>query len=167
MNTSTILIGIAFLLITIPIVANPLLGRKGLPTFFGHSTSHSTSHKKQAPLLALQDLDFDYQLGKVAEDDYQRARAGLLEQAAAAIEESEQAADARLEQLIRKRRADLSQPISKTCSNCEETVKDSDHFCPYCGAQLTASCPSCGEEFAEEDTFCSSCGVPLKEQQPN
>lgn len=85
MTITTILIGLALLILTIPFVVGPLLRRAddGGTTDGGQT---AVADKREQILVALRDLDFDHKIGKVTDEDYAALRAALLAQAAAVIE---------------------------------------------------------------------------------
>jgi|SRR6185503_3370906 len=122
--------------------------------------------ERERTLSALQELDFDYRLGKVPEEDYPTQRANLLQKGAAILkrldeltsETSRADKDADIERAVtshrRKRSASTltdddieslvlkrrKKRISKTagyCPKCGKAVLASDKFCPSCGKLLS------------------------------
>ncbi len=163
MSLPAILIGLALLLASIPIVAGPLL-RKERPEPFGEEkNSHGSRRSYEQILLALRDLDFDYQLGVVNETEYQRLRAQLLVEAAAAYEQTSPE-EADIEELIETAVRDRRQHIGNgrgLCANCGADFDTADKYCSACGHQARRACPHC-EQFVEPgDNFCVICGAQL------
>lgn len=123
---------------------------------------------------ALQELDFDYKLGKIPEEDYPLQRAALLQKGAdilrkidsfAAIPPSsngrgEAEIEARIEKAVAARRADASaKPKALNDDDIESLIASrrkarrnkSAGFCPKCGKPVLASdkfCPSCGKSLS-------------------
>jgi len=75
----SVLFGLALAVLAGVLVGDPFL-RRGI--FIRRWKSPSTSERRRSALLAVRDLDFEFQTGKVLEEDYQAWRAQLLEQAA-------------------------------------------------------------------------------------
>ncbi|RPJ27063.1 MAG: zinc ribbon domain-containing protein [Chloroflexi bacterium] len=118
---------------------------------------------------SLQELDFDFKLGKVPEEDYPTQRASLLQKGADILRKidtlapqpvSTQDTEARLEKAIAARRADASvvqaevsdDDLEAMISSRRKGRKDkSAGFCPRCGKPVMVTdrfCPSCGKSLA-------------------
>jgi hypothetical protein len=118
---------------------------------------------------SLQELDFDFKLGKIPEADYPAQRAGLLQKGADILKQidslapqlvSTQDTEARLEKAIAARRADGSVAQTKVTddelegmisSRRKGRTKKSAGFCPRCGKPVAVTdrfCPSCGKSLA-------------------
>jgi hypothetical protein len=124
-------------------------------------------------IAALQELDFDYSMGKIPAEEYPEQRAVLLTAGADALgrldalraETPAQSVEARLEAAIAARRADTTRvpaggaaPYSLNAGQgdaLEELianrrqgrVEKSGGFCPHCGKPVQKSdhfCPRCG-----------------------
>ena len=128
---------------------------------------------------SLQELDFDFNLGKIPEGEYPAQRATLLQKGADVLRQidsfsaltpnpslrsasqspkgrGEMDAEARLEKAIATRRADASSKLSDDeiesmiVSRRKSRNGKSAGFCPKCGKPVLAS-----------DKFCPSCGKSL------
>ena len=117
---------------------------------------------------SLQELDFDYKLGKIPQEDYPTQRAGLLQKGADILRRidsmapqnaSVQDADQRIERAIAARRADAPVAMQEIGDDELEAMiaarrkgrrENSSCFCPKCGKPVMVS-----------DRFCPSCGKPL------
>lgn len=118
---------------------------------------------------SLQELDFDYKLNKIPEEDYPTQRAQLLQKGADILRKidsiapqpaSVQAADARIEKAIAARRADAAVTSSEVSDDDVESMiaarrkarkEKSSGFCPKCGKPIMVSdrfCPSCGKSLS-------------------
>ena len=129
-----------------------------------HETS-SLMAERERVVNSLQELEFDYSLGKVPEEDYPAQRASLLQKGADVLRKLDELApvkaqndkDARLERAIAARRKngagkkenmtddDLESMISSRRKGRKEK---SAGFCPNCGKPVMASdkfCPACGK----------------------
>lgn len=115
---------------------------------------------------SLQELDFDFKLGKVPEEDYPLQRANLLQKGANILKQidslapqlvSVQDTEARLEKAIAARRADGAMAAAQVTDDDLEAMissrrktrtKKSAGFCPRCGKPVMVTdrfCPSCGK----------------------
>lgn len=118
---------------------------------------------------SLQELDFDFKLGKIPEDDYPTQRASLLQKGADILRKidslapqatSAQDTEARLERAIAARRADASTAKPEVSDDDLESMISSRRkgrtnksagFCPRCGKPVIVTdrfCPSCGKSLA-------------------
>ena len=166
MDIGAILIGMALLALTVPMVMQPF--RQSAPKRLepdGHKdqSAHNGNNlnpQRDQVLVALRDLDFDYQTGKVVEQDYTVLRSDLLAQAAQLIQ-SQETGDEAVEKLVRARREALSVVEARKCGHCGRKLSADDRFCPGCGEPIGASCPQCGKSITSEDRFCSKCGEPV------
>jgi hypothetical protein len=167
MTIGAVLVGLALLALIVSIVLRPLAQR---------GRRDEAAPQEQAPprleavLAALRDLDFDHQTGKVAQEDYTPARAGLLAKAAQAMERGPQSSveeilEARVKEI--RRRLDEAEPATY-CSGCGGRVLRGDRFCPRCGLTQAVACPSCGRTVRPDDHYCVECGCRLPmEATPN
>lgn len=122
--------------------------------------------ERERTLSALQELDFDYKLGKVPEEEYPTQRARLLQKGAEILKRLDELApqkpqddmDASIERAIKSRRRKIA-ASSITDDDIESLVvrrrkgrtTKSAGFCPKCGKAVMASdkfCPSCGKALA-------------------
>jgi len=118
---------------------------------------------------SLQELDFDFNLGKIPEDDYPTQRTTLLQKGAEILKKidalapqlvSTQDTEARLEKAIAARRADGAVATATVTDDELEAMissrrkgrtKKSAGFCPRCGKPVMVTdrfCPSCGKSLA-------------------
>ncbi len=130
-------------------------------------------------LLALQELDFDFGLGKISEEDYPEQRANLMQHAASVLksldemqgQHADQTAESRIEAAVAARRADgasAAKPAHSTAGAKAETTPAATAADPL--EELIASrrvqrqeksggfCPKCGRPVKRSDKFCSGCG---------
>jgi hypothetical protein len=107
-------------------------------------------------LSSLQELDFDFKLGKIPEEDYPAQRSSLLQkgadvlrkidtltethglspQTATSVKKSrtrDVVSDDSLESMIASRRKSRKIVFDGFCPNCGKPVAASDRFCPSCG----------------------------------
>jgi hypothetical protein len=118
---------------------------------------------------SLQELDFDFRLGKIPEEDYPVQRSTLLQKGADILRKIDSLApqataaqdtEARLERAIAARRADASlAQVPVTDDDLESMImarrknrtSKSAGFCPKCGKPVMVTdrfCPSCGKSLS-------------------
>ncbi|HSJ88278.1 MAG TPA: zinc-ribbon domain-containing protein [Anaerolineales bacterium] len=117
---------------------------------------------------SLQELDFDYKLGKIPEEDYPSQRAGLLQKGADILRQIDtlapqpvavQDVDARIEQAIAARRADASVVRPELSDDDVESMIAARHKSRK--EKSSGFCPKCGKPVMVSDRFCPSCGKSL------
>jgi len=117
---------------------------------------------------SLQELDFDFKLGKIPEDDYPAQRASLLQKGADILRKidsftpqtaSVQDTEARLERAIAARRADASMAKVEVSDDDLESMISSRRKART--NKSAGFCPKCGKAVMVTDRFCPSCGKSL------
>lgn len=92
--------------------------------------------RKAAIYENLRDLQFEYRLGKLSDDDYQRTKVSLQKELATVLGEMEETA--RRLGLTTKKAAPPPRPVKAAPAALENT-------CPHCGAKFPQSMKFCGE----------------------
>jgi NADH pyrophosphatase NudC (nudix superfamily) len=117
---------------------------------------------------SLQELDFDYKLGKIPEEDYPSQRAGLLQRGADILRQIDtiapqpvaiQDVDVRIEKAIAARRADASVVRPELSDDDVESMIAARHKSRK--EKSSGFCPKCGKPVMISDRFCPSCGKSL------
>lgn len=170
-------IGALFLLLSVCVliglfVARPFLEKQSIPSSSGQDHAFSTLLAERDRLIsALQELDFDFTLGKIPADDYPPMRADLLRRASEVLRQidlsqsiSSQYSDAesRVEAHIAIRRADgaVEKPVSDETSDddIEELIASRKAARKERSAGF---CPNCGKPVLRSDRFCPACGKSI------
>jgi hypothetical protein len=117
---------------------------------------------------SLQELDFDFKLGKIPEDDYPVQRTSLLQKGADILRKidtlapqatSAQDTETRLERAIAARRADAAVArVEVTDDDVELMILSRRKNRKNRSAGF---CPKCGKPVMVTDRFCPSCGKSL------
>ncbi len=120
--------------------------------------------QREGILRALQELDFDYTLGKIPEEEYPLQRKALLARGAEVLRQLDALqpqqppdtdAQDRLEAAIAARKqalADVDDPLEAAIAARRRARQDkAAGFCTQCGAPLQRS-----------DRFCPRCGTPAQ-----
>lgn len=157
MNPIAIFVGILLIGAAMMFVLNPFRAKsRALSQKTPAAVSAQESHA--AALVALRELDFDFRMGKVSEEDYPGLRAQWMAEAAKSAQ-AESKDDDRLEALVRARKQAIGHP--KRCPKCQNKLEAGARFCPNCGTDLGLACPSCGKVVLPDDLYCRSCGGKL------
>jgi len=126
----------------------------------------SLDNQKEALYSAIKDIEFDYGLGKLSEDDYGELKNKYKLEAAAVLKEMDQTQikggtkgpDYELEQEIMSYR-------SKEPENLTEDKKIEEEISAFRSASKKTKkenkCSECGSQHSSEDMFCSKCGAKL------
>jgi len=153
-------------------VAIPFLeGRRAAALTPSGQEMSSLLAERDRLVTSLQELDFDYTLGKIPAEAYPAQRAELLQHGADVLRKmdalnltsgTEDEAEARIEAAVAARRADTAaqqpQPIpvdddieSRVAARRSQHKDQSGGFCPNCGKPVLSS-----------DRFCPHCGKSIK-----
>ena len=117
---------------------------------------------------SLQELDFDFRLGKIPEEDYPTQRTSLIQKGADILRKidsltpqsvSTQDTEARLDRAIAARRADASTTNPEVSDDDLESMISSRRKGRK--AKSAGFCPKCGKPVMVSDRFCPSCGKSL------
>ncbi len=85
--------------------------------------------RKAQIYAAIKDIDFDYQMGKLSEEDYQELRSQYKAEAVQLLKQMDQLKRPR----GKKHKAKAAQAF---CAQCGARVNPNDRFCANCGAPL-------------------------------
>ena len=146
----------------------PFLERKSRQiTQEEHELSSLLAERDRA-INSLQELDFDFKLGKIPEGEYPEQRAELLQKGADILRQidafstqadSSQDTESRLEAAIAARRANGSSAGTElNDDDIESMIIDRKRSRTDKSAGF---CPSCGKPVMASDKFCPSCGNNL------
>lgn len=132
--------------------------------------------EKDAALLAISELEADYEMGNLSRKDYLELRRKYDEQAVALLKsvdgirnerkyDEELRLDEEIEaQIARVRQSGDGRRITtdKTCPACGAVVLPDALFCSGCGTALATNCQVCSAAVGADDRFCCRCGAALK-----
>jgi len=91
--------------------------------------------RKAAIYDNLRDLQFEYRVGKLSDEDYQRTKISLQKELAVVLGEMEETA----------KRLGLATKKSAPASRATQAVPAPPNTCPHCGAKFPQSMKFCGE----------------------
>jgi len=136
------------------------------------SESHEVSSLKaerDRVINSLQELDFDFKLGKIPAEDYPEQRTALLQKGSdilrkldelAPVSASSSNVETRIEKAAAAKRADSSAVDSQVSDDDLESMiaaRRKEHKSKSAGF-----CPKCGKPVLVTDKFCPSCGKAVK-----
>jgi len=134
-------------LITVGVIAFILSVRaKDLPQPEPVSPFHHLDERKAAIYENLRDLQFEYRVGKLSDQDYQQTKLDLQRELAGVMAE------------IDRVKAEIA--AGKIPVPAPELVK-----APVTKAPAAYTCPWCKTEFDQPLKFCGECGKPMKAAQ--
>jgi len=117
--------------------------------------------RKDAALTAIKDLEFDYRVGKMSEEDFQRVNDRLRRQAIAFMEQLDKLApesatlDTVLEaEIAKQRKTTKTRPSPAPVVSATRPV-------PVNGHMEARFCTNCGHKLEPTHKFCANCGTPV------
>lgn len=166
-------LGSVFLILAVLVAVSvylyaPLQNRsRRFRTDAGHDVSALQAERDRV-INSLQELDFDFKLGKIPTEDYPEQRAALLQKGADILRKLDELAPAassvrdaetRIEKAAAAKRADFSAKDAETTDDDLESMiiaRRKQHKSKSAGF-----CPKCGKPVLVSDKFCPSCGKAL------
>ncbi|MEZ4616656.1 MAG: zinc ribbon domain-containing protein [Caldilineaceae bacterium] len=127
--------------------------------------------RKDRSLRTLKELEFDHQVGKISDEDYQRLQERLSRQAIVLIQQVEKitpattAMEAALEaEIVKLRRVQPKIPAVNGATSPEHAVngEQSNGVAePRKNEQSVHFCTECGTRVESTFKFCANCGAPV------
>ena len=160
---AAVLIGMAALWLTL----RPLLGPPRAPDLVEEPVEQEETARGVA-LLALKEIEFDRETGKLSDADYEYLKGKYTAEALQALREDEghgmrDDAEAMIAQRVRVLRsaAATAPPGTPSCPSCGPRPEADAVYCSTCGGKLAvpANCARCGKELASDSRFCDACGT--------
>lgn len=125
-------------------VISPLFKRGGL-IYEVHGQTEDLEDKKMRVYGNIKDLEFDYAMGRLSENDFQEIRGQFTREASEVVARLEELQKHDLDALIE---ADLKRVNHESVAEVEKSEK----YCIECGHKNPAKakfCAACGEKFEE------------------
>jgi len=144
MEPLTLIVGMALLLGVAFYVCYPFFApQQGVSLSAGQRGQRLQEHKEQL-YVAIKELEFDQELGKLSSEDHQRLRLQLETEALAVIQQLDEVnadpdPDDLLQQLEREvsaRRDTSTSPEAESCPSCQAERRADDLFCSRCGSRF-------------------------------
>lgn len=150
MDIGSILIGLALTIAVAAYVIRPLVvGGGEKVTEVDHHLSELQAERDRV-LSRIQELDMDFTMGKILEQDYRSQRDELMVYGAKVLKE--------LDALVGLETSPV-EPVS-----VDDEIESAVARIRGTGqSQAQGFCPTCGAEVQKGDRFCTHCGTALKE----
>ncbi len=125
------------------------------------SGSHGPDNREEAlqqskenVYAAIKEMDFDYQMGKLSEDDYQHLKSQYKNKAVEILQS--------LDNVNQEKEADLEAAIELEVQQFREQyhtgIEEAEDNAPPTTLKF---CPQCGGKVLPHSNFCQSCGLSL------
>lgn len=183
MDIGSIFLILGLLVLVILFISRPFLERKATPAGEESHELSSLLAERDRVLNALQELDFDFALGKIPEADFPGQRAALLQHGADILRQLDtlralyphEDAEERLEAAIAARRADSTGASGASSLRVAYNgaagrvvhAPDDDLEAVIASRRREHKekaggfCPQCGRPVQKSDRFCPKCGATL------
>jgi hypothetical protein len=149
---------LAVAILAIAFIARPFIEKDGFAVTEKGKASSTLLAERDRIITVLQELELDYAMGKVSQEDYQIQRENWVRQGASIMKQLDELGvgvtvastngsvlkelDAEVEAAIARRRESLEKDIetdpSKFCGHCGSELQRGDRFCSHCGAAVLA-----------------------------
>jgi len=168
MELTAIFFSLAVLILVGMYLYSPFLERRARRVTEEEHELSALMAERDRVINSLQELDFDFKLGKIPEDDYPTQRSSLLQKGADILRKIDSLApqavstpdtEARLEKAIAARRADGSMTKAEVTDDDVESMISSRRKSRK--NKSAGFCPKCGKPVMVTDRFCPSCGKSL------
>ena len=168
MQLTAILVSLALLILVAVYLYAPFIQKRARRVTEEEHELSALLAERDRVVNSLQELDFDYKLGKIPEEDYPAQRASLLQSGADILRKidtiapepaSAQDVDARIERAIAARRADA--PVAKPEVSDDDLESMISARRNGRNEKSSGFCPKCGKPVMVSDRFCPSCGKSL------
>jgi TolA-binding protein len=148
MDIGSFIVGLAIAIVAFAFVAKPLFTHEGVRVTQEDRRLSQLQANHERLLRSLQELEMDFAMGKITQDDYQEQRAQYVAEGASTLREIDEITGSS-EELSRAR--DLDAEIEAAVEQLR--TKDAGDRAQFC--------PTCGNAVLSEDQFCTSCGESL------
>ena len=152
MDIGSILAGLALTVLTVAFVAVPLIQHRGKHVTDTERLSSELQAGRDRVLNSLQELEMDFNTGKILEEDYREQRQVLMKEGAGILR--------RIDVLnaggdMSTKGDEIDDEIEAAIAQIRSEKEDGNGgFCPSCGAEVKA-----------DDLFCIRCGNTLAEEE--
>lgn len=167
-STIELLVALAISFLAILIVAWPLLKKEVPPAPVDDDRLLELLHRKEQVLQAIKDLEFDYRVGKLSEEDYRLYDRQLRRQAIGLLMQIEKIApeSARLDASLEKEIWQRRRVPDKASLPVDGKQADMTFLFSTSTAEEQAPpqryCTQCGHPLEPTHKFCAMCGTPVE-----
>jgi hypothetical protein len=151
MDLGSILGILALAILTAAFIGRPFFDRAGVKVTQEDRRLSALQAERDRVLAAIEELDMDFAMGKVPEQDYHSRRAALVRDGAQALRAIDELMDkddvrvessdldAQIEAEVARLRALRSKVDEERCPSCGGDIHKGDRYCIHCGAALSAA----------------------------
>ncbi len=149
MNLGSFMVGLAIAIVAFAFVAKPLFTHEGFRVTQEDRRLSQLQANRDRLLRGLQELEMDFALEKITQQDYQEQRAQYVGEGAATLREIDEITgssevfgqardiDSEIEAAVGQLRAEDTSERTRFCPGCGNAVQSDDHFCTNCGESLS------------------------------
>lgn len=135
---------IAAILFVAALIFTLFIRQKDIPEPLPVSPVQHLDDRKQAIYENLRDLQFEYRLGKLSDEDYQQTKQALQKELAGVLAETETVMTRLGLQPARAKKETAKTPAPKATA-AQAQAQQTSSACPHCGAQFSQALKFCGE----------------------
>ena len=135
----TVFIALLLTAIAFVFIAYPLLKQSWNPSTdsIEDDNLQELQSRRDTTYSMLKELEFDFQLGILSEDDYQELDTRYKQKAVSILKDLDNLDKGTdIEDELEKQISKLRQSKGRFCTQCGEKYQEDDRFCSHCGAQL-------------------------------
>ncbi len=172
MDIGSIFFLLGLFILVVLYITRPFLVRRAVMVTKEEQTLSTLLAEKERLLSTLQELDFDYNLGKIPDEDYPDQRQALLTETVQlmkqldAINRSETPSRPleQIEKSLADRQTMRRQIVADAAPDDELealiAARRRDRM-----EKAAGFCPQCGKPILQSDRFCPKCGAPLHREE--
>lgn len=177
MDIGSIFLILALLILVTIYIIRPIIEHSRIAVVTSRQDLSALLAERDHVVATIQELDDDYNLGKIPADDYPPQRQALLQNGAELLRKIDEfparstprKVEDRLEAAIiaRRQNLDVTHPIVKKNGNAVPPVPDDDIEQKIASrrrsmqGKASGFCPKCGRPVHATDRFCPRCGATL------
>lgn len=137
--TVTLLLFFAITLLIAFFVAIPMLQRSprfGLGKIGSNHSANDLVERKESIYSAIKEIEFDYQMGKLSDEDFKALRQQYKDEAVNLLKKIDQVQRRPGKSSGQTKRATKKQTSPNYCWVCGTAVTQNDKFCANCGTKI-------------------------------
>ncbi|MGH7494445.1 MAG: zinc ribbon domain-containing protein [bacterium] len=127
-------IGVALVIITMVLISYPLWQKSQRKVSFALNHQNEEWQARKAEVYAaIRDIELDYRMGKLSEEDYQSLRDQYKNEAIQIMKKL----DVSAAPAVTAKKAPAARQLNgRFCHHCGQPAQSADQFCSACGANL-------------------------------
>lgn len=169
MDIGSIFLILSILLLVSLFISQPLIRKEAILVSDDEQEYSKLLADRDRILNTLQDLDFDYLLGKIPEERYPSERAELLQKGAIILRKMDKFQDKRLQDGVNMDLVENLTGRNNEILTSQAPVTTDDQLEALIAKRVrdreeksNGFCPQCGHAVQKSDHFCPRCGYSLK-----